>query len=72
MRAIVCESEAFKPGDPRPNGYLAWFEWARVQHKAGLRQKRCARCELLHFPQETCRSERRENESERAEEARRK
>lgn len=27
----------FKAGDPPPEGYLAWHEWAETQHKAGLR-----------------------------------
>lgn len=42
----------FKAGDPRPKGYLQWHEWARVQHKSGLRQRRCQRCSLWKFPQE--------------------
>ena len=42
----------FKPGDPRPEGYLEWHEWARVQHKAGLRQRRCKSCGNWMFPQE--------------------
>jgi hypothetical protein len=44
----------FKAGDQPPKGYLAWHEWARVQLKAGLRQKRCIVCGLLRFPQEKC------------------
>jgi hypothetical protein len=44
----------FQPGDPAPSGYLEWHEWARVQLKAGLRQKRCRGCGLLRFPQEKC------------------
>lgn len=42
----------FKPGDPAPSGYLAWHEWAEVQHKAGLRQAQCGRCGLWRFPQQ--------------------
>lgn len=42
----------FKPGDPRPEGYLEWHEWAEVQHKAGLRQSRCKGCGNWMFPQE--------------------
>lgn len=42
----------YKPGDPPPSGYCDWHEWARVQHKAGLRQKRCDRCCRLRFPPE--------------------
>ena len=38
---IVCVQPTFKAGDPAPEGYLAWHDWAEVQHKAGLRQKRC-------------------------------
>ena len=43
--------EIYKPGDPEPEGYLDWQEWARVQHKAGLRQATCPRCGLWEFPQ---------------------
>ena len=42
----------FKKGDPPPTGYLEWHEWARVQHKGGLRQKRCPRYKRWQFPQE--------------------
>lgn len=47
-------ARSFKPGDPPPSGYLDWHEWARVQHKAGLRQKQCRECGLWRYPQETC------------------
>ena len=43
----------FNVGDPEPSGYLEWHEWARVQHRGGLRQARRA-CGKLHFPQEVC------------------
>ncbi len=43
---------AFQPGDPPPEGYIAWHSWAAVQHKAGLRQRRCAHCGRWYFPQE--------------------
>lgn len=42
----------FKPGDPPPSGYCDWASWAEVQHKAGLRQVRCADCLKWQFPQE--------------------
>lgn len=42
----------YKPGDPRPEGYMDWHEWARVQTKAGLRQVRCGVCSKWKFPQE--------------------
>ena len=42
----------YKPGDQSPEGYLAWHEWAEVQHKAGLRQKECAKCGRWKYPQE--------------------
>lgn len=48
---ILAQAE-YKPGDPAPEGYLAWHEWAEVQHKAGLRQKQCGRCGLWRFPQQ--------------------
>lgn len=41
-----------KPGDPPPTGYADWHAWADVQHKAGLRQKRCGRCVKWKYPQE--------------------
>ena len=50
--ACVLEQDTYKPGDPAPDGYLAWHEWAEVQHKAGLRQKQCGRCGLWRYPQE--------------------
>ena len=49
---IVCVQPEFKPGDQAPEGYLAWHEWAEVQHKAGLRQKECGRCGKWKYPQE--------------------
>lgn len=39
-------SSAYKPGDPAPDGHLNWHAWADVQHKAGLRQKKCGMCGL--------------------------
>ena len=33
---VICNQTTFKPGDQAPAGYLAWHEWAEVQHKAGL------------------------------------
>ncbi len=52
LRGIICYTPEFKAGDPRPEGYNAFYEWAEVQHKAGLRQKRCGRCGKWNFPQE--------------------
>lgn len=48
----LCVSREFKPGDPAPEGYLEWHEWAEVQHEAGLRQKECGRCGKWWYPQE--------------------
>jgi len=42
----------FKPGDPPPRGYMAWHDWAHIQHKAGLRQRQCPECLRWLFPQE--------------------
>lgn len=50
--ACLLVQEDYKPGDQAPEGYLAWHEWAEVQHKAGLRQKQCGRCGLWRYPQE--------------------
>lgn len=52
VKAIVCITDAYLPGDPAPEGYLAWHEWAEVQHKSGLRQKECGRCGKWRYPQE--------------------
>jgi hypothetical protein len=49
---VVCVQPDFKPGDQAPDGYLAWQEWAEVQHKAGLRQKECGRCGKWRYPHE--------------------
>jgi hypothetical protein len=52
--ACVLIVPFFKAGDPPPEGYMEWHEWARVQHRAGLRQRRCWSCGLWRFPQEKC------------------
>lgn len=49
---IVCTSEAYKPGDQPPEGYLAWHEWAEVQYKAGIKQVECGKCGRWKTPQE--------------------
>lgn len=48
----ILEGETYKPGDPEPDGYLAWHEWAEVQHKAGLRQVECGNCGKWQYPQQ--------------------
>lgn len=50
--AVILAQDDYKPGGPAPEGYLAWHEWAAVQHKAGLRQQKCVLCGLWCFPQE--------------------
>lgn len=50
--ACILEQAAYKPGDQAPEGYLEWHEWAEVQHKSGLRQKKCGRCGKWCFPQQ--------------------
>ena len=45
---------AFKVGDPPPERYCARHEWAIVQLRGGLRQRRCPVCSKWRFPQETC------------------
>lgn len=53
MRGLhILWQRDYKPGDQAPDGYLAWHEWAEVQHKAGLRQKQCGKCGLWRYPQE--------------------
>ena len=46
--------DRYKPGDPRPDGYIDWDEWTDVQLKGGLRQRKCPGCGLWRFPQERC------------------
>ena len=55
--AFITYQLDWKPGDLPPtdkSDYLGWHEWAEVQHKAGLRQRRCWKCGLWRFPQEVC------------------
>jgi hypothetical protein len=49
---VLCFTNTYKPGDPRPEGYLEWYEWSRVQHRAGYRQLRCVACGKWNYPQE--------------------
>ncbi len=51
---IICllVEKSYKAGDPAPSGYLDWHQWAKVQHNAGLRQKKCALCRKWLFPRE--------------------
>jgi len=51
-QAIVTMSPGFKVGDPAPEGYLDWHEWAETQHKGGLRQVECPGCSKWRYPQE--------------------
>ena len=44
----------YKAGDPPPEGYLQWHEWARVQNYHRIRQKQCRDCDLWVFPNEKC------------------
>ena len=50
--ACILEAGSYQPGDPPPEGYLQWHEWARVQVAARLRQQACPTCSLWKFPQE--------------------
>ena len=50
-RGVICMSEFYKKGDPTPEGYIAWHDWARIQYNAGLRQGKCPHGKWL-FPQE--------------------
>ena len=52
ITTCILAQETYKPGDPAPEGDLAWHEWAETQHKAGLRQKACGKCGHLLYPQE--------------------
>lgn len=50
--ALMLVGAEYKPGDQAPSGYLAWHEWADVQHKAGLRQRQCCACGKWAYPQQ--------------------
>lgn len=52
MKARILAQSDYKPGDQPPEGYLAWNEWADVQHKAGIKQVGCGRCGRWKTPQE--------------------
>jgi hypothetical protein len=54
MKNLICILDAgtYKPGDPMPELYNQWCEWAEVQRKAGLRQVRCAYCCKYKWPHE--------------------
>ncbi len=54
MVAIICETGEYAVGDQPPANYLEWHEWAKVQHRGGLRQKRRPCCGTLKFPQVAC------------------
>ena len=49
---VLTVAGNYTPGSQAPAGYLDWHEWAEVQHKAGLRQKECAKCGRWKYPQE--------------------
>jgi uncharacterized OB-fold protein len=53
---LICLSMSgdFRPGDPAPPGYTQWMDWAKVQQRAGLRQRRCPVCGKYRYPQEAC------------------
>ena len=52
MSAHILAQANYKPGGSSPEGYLAWHEWAGVQHKAGLKQCVCGRCACWQYAQE--------------------
>lgn len=49
---LTVSGGPYKPGDPRPTGYLDAAQWADAQLKAGLKEQRCGLCGLWKFPQE--------------------
>ena len=42
----------FKPGDPRPTGYIAFCEWIEAHVEAGIERTLCPNCRHWNFPQE--------------------
>lgn len=49
----IMVSPEFKVGDLPPDGYIARQEWAAIQYRGGLRQRKCS-CGKWRFPQEQC------------------
>lgn len=49
---LICHGKKYKAGDLPPVGYNDWFDWAKVQEKAGLRQVSCGKCGKVKYPQE--------------------
>jgi hypothetical protein len=49
---LLLSGGPYKAGDQPPVGYCAWMEWAEAQDKAGLRQRRCVKCDKHRYPQE--------------------
>lgn len=52
MTTRILMTPTYKAGDPPPEGYIQWHEWAKVQTRAGLKQKKCSKCRRYFFPQE--------------------
>jgi hypothetical protein len=57
MAIKVCldAGRRYEPGEPPPEGYMAWQDWAHDQYQAGLRQSLSQRCRRYKFPQELAR-----------------
>lgn len=55
-KCLVCllVTGDFRPGDPRPSGYNDFFEWCRVQERAGHRMKSCSHCCKWWYDFEDC------------------
>lgn len=54
MSACILITPDFKPGDPEPEGYLAWHAWAEVQHKAKIPNRSCSICGKWKFDHVAC------------------
>jgi hypothetical protein len=53
MRLInITAQKEYKVGDPAPEGYLEWHEWAEVHRKAGIKQVECCHCGKWKMPNE--------------------
>ena len=52
VKGVLTFGGEYKPGDQPPLGYCDWHEWAEVQTKAGLKQRRSSCCSKWKFPQE--------------------
>ena len=50
MKILFLDMVDVSLDDPEPTDYVAWFEWAELQGKAGRSQARCEDCGRFYWP----------------------